>query len=227
MKQWKRWAWRAAAWGLVAVYTLLVGPYRLLLGSATGSSADDRPDPCLPGTAVPILDSPHVAQSDGASVHYNSEPPTSGPHAAFTAPPGISGYIQRTGARPAGRTCPRARARRDPIRLRGDRRGGCPAHASVEGLRRGYAPRAAAFPRARHCSDGVGSHRSLHRVRRAPRNRVRGAAAREVQPRLDGSGCLHITARSFEQMAATDPPNEPGCPLWRGCFPAHGGRSSA
>ena len=87
----RRWAWRAATIGLVAIagVLLLLGPYRLLLGSATGSTPVDRPDPCLPGTAVPILDSPHIAHADAASVHYNSEPPTSGPHAAFTAPPGV------------------------------------------------------------------------------------------------------------------------------------------
>ncbi len=70
---------------------LLTGPYRLVLGSAVGSSAPDRPDPCLPGTAVPIMDSPHVAGAVAATVRYNSDPPTSGPHAAFAPPPGIYG----------------------------------------------------------------------------------------------------------------------------------------
>jgi hypothetical protein len=73
----------------VGVITLLLGPYRQILGAATGSPSVDRPDPCLPGTAVPIMRSPHIAQAVAASVHYNSDPPTSGPHAAFSAPPGI------------------------------------------------------------------------------------------------------------------------------------------
>lgn len=91
MSERQRWAWRAGATALVAVavITLLLGPYRQLLGAATGSPPVDRPEPCLPGTAVPIMDSPHIAQADAAAVHYNSDPPTSGPHAAFTAPPGI------------------------------------------------------------------------------------------------------------------------------------------
>ena len=35
------------------------------------------------------MDSPHIAEVGAASVRYNSDPPTSGPHAAFAPPPGI------------------------------------------------------------------------------------------------------------------------------------------
>ena len=87
----QRWVWRAGAVlaAAVAVFALLSGPYKLLLGSVRGSTADDRPAPCLPGQAVHILDSPHISAAAAARVHYNSEPPTSGPHFAFAAPPGI------------------------------------------------------------------------------------------------------------------------------------------
>ena len=88
----QRWAWRGLAITLAATALIgaAAGPYRtLLVGTVTGSRADDRSAPCLPGRAVPLLDSPHITQAEAAAVHYNSEPPTSGPHFAFVAAPGI------------------------------------------------------------------------------------------------------------------------------------------
>jgi Protein of unknown function (DUF3105) len=88
----QRWAWRGLAIALVvaALAGAALGPYRaLLVGSVTGSRADDRPAPCLPGRTVPLMDSPHITQAEAATVHYNSEPPTSGPHFAFVAAPGV------------------------------------------------------------------------------------------------------------------------------------------
>lgn len=90
-----RWLWRAGT-VLVAAATLavmLIGQFPLLagsvLGSAPGPDADPRDGPCLPGRAVPVVASPHVGQADLAGVAYNSRPPTSGPHFAFTVAPGI------------------------------------------------------------------------------------------------------------------------------------------
>jgi hypothetical protein len=86
-----RWAWRAGAVGLVlaAVVGLFAGPWSFLLGSVVGSPAASRSEPCLPGREVPIMESPHIAERELASVRYNSLPPTSGPHFAFTAATGI------------------------------------------------------------------------------------------------------------------------------------------
>jgi hypothetical protein len=89
-----RWAWRAVTLVVVAavVTGLVLGPYRtLLVGSVAGSRAEDRPAPCLPGRAVDTMDSPHITQAQAASVRYNSDPPTSGPHFAFVAAPGRYG----------------------------------------------------------------------------------------------------------------------------------------
>jgi uncharacterized protein DUF3105 len=90
-----RWAWRAATLAVLAgmITALVLGPYRSLVvgsvvGSVAGSHAADRGAPCLPGQPVPIMDSPHIAQARAASVHYSSDPPTSGPHFAFVAAPG-------------------------------------------------------------------------------------------------------------------------------------------
>jgi hypothetical protein len=88
----RRWAWRTAAvtLGLAALGLLLMGPYRqFLVASAAGSSAEDRPAPCLPGQTRPLLDSPHVSQAEAAQTRYNSDPPTSGPHYAFVTPTSI------------------------------------------------------------------------------------------------------------------------------------------
>lgn len=88
----RRWAWQAgfAILVLVAAAGLLAGPYRFLLGNVAGSAAQAaREAPCLPGRPVDIMDSPHISQTQAGSVRYRSLPPTSGPHFAFTAAPGI------------------------------------------------------------------------------------------------------------------------------------------
>lgn len=87
----ERWVWRICTGGLAAamVAALLAGPWNFLVGSVTGSAATTRDAPCLPGRAVPIMDSPHLSPRELASVRYNSLPPTSGPHFAFTPATGI------------------------------------------------------------------------------------------------------------------------------------------
>jgi hypothetical protein len=79
----------AAGIAAIVVAVLLTGTWNFLLGSVTGSTATTRPAPCLPGREVPVLDSPHIPPAKLASVRYNSIPPTSGPHFAFTLAPGI------------------------------------------------------------------------------------------------------------------------------------------
>jgi hypothetical protein len=64
----------------------------LITDTAVGSRAESTvaPDePGLPGRAVPILDSPHIAVGEAASAHYDSVPPTSGPHFAVPPAPGV------------------------------------------------------------------------------------------------------------------------------------------
>lgn len=88
----RRWAWRLgfAVAVLAAVAALLAGPYRFLFGTVAGSTAQAaREAPCLPGTAVAIMDSPHISQAEADGVVYNSLPPTSGPHFAFTLATGV------------------------------------------------------------------------------------------------------------------------------------------
>lgn len=87
----ERWAWRIGAVGLssVLVVVMSAGRFGFLLGSVTGSTTATRAAPCLPGREVEIMDSPHVSQMDLAAVRYNSLPPTSGPHFAFTIATGI------------------------------------------------------------------------------------------------------------------------------------------
>ena len=63
--------------------------WQAFAGGVAGSVAESRAAPCLPGTAVPILPSPHIAWSEAASARYNSDPPTSGPHVALPLAPGI------------------------------------------------------------------------------------------------------------------------------------------
>lgn len=85
-----RWVWRTGAAVLVAAtVAATVGPSDLLLGSVTGSPATIRHASCLPGQEVPIMASPHVSPGEAESVLYNSTPPTSGPHYAFTLATGI------------------------------------------------------------------------------------------------------------------------------------------
>jgi hypothetical protein len=86
-----RWIWRIATLVVVAAAgaLLLAGPGQFLPGSATGSQADTRSAPCLPGAEVPIIDSPHIPLSAAAEARYNSLPPTSGPHYSFTVATGI------------------------------------------------------------------------------------------------------------------------------------------
>jgi len=88
----QRWTWRITTLtlALAAIVALVSGPYRQYFASAVaGSRADDRPEPCLPGEARPLLDSPHISQAQARTAHYNSDPPTSGPHFAFVVAPGI------------------------------------------------------------------------------------------------------------------------------------------
>lgn len=87
----RRWPWRLAFMAGVAVLAalLVTGPYRLVFGAVAGSTAARRPAPCLPGRAVDVLDSPHVSPAQAASVRYDSLPPTSGPHYAFTVATGV------------------------------------------------------------------------------------------------------------------------------------------
>jgi hypothetical protein len=61
----------------------------LLKGSLLGSWSSSRPAPCLPGRAIPVMASPHLPMSELRHVHYNSNPPTSGPHFAVPPAPGI------------------------------------------------------------------------------------------------------------------------------------------
>ncbi|HEX8079532.1 MAG TPA: DUF3105 domain-containing protein [Jatrophihabitans sp.] len=61
-----------------------------LTGSAVGSApASDRSEPCLPGTPIAILKSPHVSTAALRTTDYNSVPPTSGPHFGIAPSPGI------------------------------------------------------------------------------------------------------------------------------------------
>jgi hypothetical protein len=91
MTRTRRWLWRSglllAVGGIAAL--LAVGPYNFSSATVTGSKATERGSPCLPGTAVPILDSPHIAPASASSVRYNSVPPTSGPHFAATVATGV------------------------------------------------------------------------------------------------------------------------------------------
>jgi hypothetical protein len=87
-----RWLWRSALFagaGVVALVLVMTGPYQAVFGSVAGSRPSQRDAPCLPGTAVPMLDSPHIPPAQAASVRYNSLPPTSGPHFAATIATGI------------------------------------------------------------------------------------------------------------------------------------------
>lgn len=87
-----RWYWRVAVVLMLSalVYASLVqGPWRLAAGTITGSSGGAGALPCPRGRDVSIMASPHVGQSEIDAVTYTSIPPTSGPHLAFPAAPGI------------------------------------------------------------------------------------------------------------------------------------------
>lgn len=87
----RRWLWRLASLAAAAVMValLVTGPYQFVLGSVVGSAGARRDSPCLPGRAVEILDSPHISPAQAPSVRYDSLPPTSGPHYAFTIATGV------------------------------------------------------------------------------------------------------------------------------------------
>lgn len=87
-------AWRV----LVAVLSLALGfgvvnlTLPLLLGTINGSPLEFTEPPVdnsLPGRAVPILDSPHIAVGERGKVPYNSIPPTSGVHYPVTPALGV------------------------------------------------------------------------------------------------------------------------------------------
>ncbi|MFC4785965.1 DUF3105 domain-containing protein [Nocardioides sp. MAHUQ-72] len=59
----------------------------LVRGSETGLEV--RTEPCLPGRAVPVMDSPHRPLEQLRDRRYTSRPPTSGPHFAIPPQPGI------------------------------------------------------------------------------------------------------------------------------------------
>jgi hypothetical protein len=88
---------RRVGWWLVTVGLLCTAvavavrqQLPLLTGTAVGSAAAaERGEPCLPGTAVAILKSPHLSVAALRKVRYNSVPPTSGPHFAIPPTPGI------------------------------------------------------------------------------------------------------------------------------------------
>lgn len=88
---------RRLGWWLVTVALLCAAvavavrqQLPLLTGSAVGSApVAERREPCLPGTAIAILKSPHVSVAALRKVRYNSVPPTSGPHLAIPPTPGI------------------------------------------------------------------------------------------------------------------------------------------
>lgn len=91
MTETRRWLWRSVLLVAMAGIAVLlaVGPYNFSSAAVAGSKADQRGSPCLPGTAVPILDSPHISPAHAASARYNSAPPTSGPHFAATIATGV------------------------------------------------------------------------------------------------------------------------------------------
>ena len=90
---------RSLWWTLLIVVVVLAGTgvgvqvWPVIVDSTVGSPREGTVPPDdrgLPGVAVPILDSPHIPVGQAASVHYNSIPPTSGPH--FAVPPATGIY---------------------------------------------------------------------------------------------------------------------------------------
>jgi len=84
-------AWWLATVGVIAMVSgaAVAQQFPQVKGSVLGSWAQTQPAPCLPGTAIPIMDSPHLSVEALQHVHYNSNPPTSGPHFAIPPSPGI------------------------------------------------------------------------------------------------------------------------------------------
>lgn len=86
--------WRA---GVVVVILAIVAAlvndqWGAIVGRTVGSKAaagKRGPEPCLPGTRVPVIASPHIPWKEAESTTYNSNPPTSGPHFSFALAPGI------------------------------------------------------------------------------------------------------------------------------------------
>jgi hypothetical protein len=90
-----RLGWRLVTVGLLCAAVLGAVRQQLprLTGSVVGSAttpASARSEPCLPGTAIAILSSPHLSAEALLTAQYNSVPPTSGPH--FGIPPALGIY---------------------------------------------------------------------------------------------------------------------------------------
>ena len=84
--------WLATVGMLLAVVGFEVNrQLPVLKGSLLGSWSPSDPAPCLPGQAIPVMASPHLSVAALHHVHYNSDPPTSGPHFAIPPAPGIYG----------------------------------------------------------------------------------------------------------------------------------------
>lgn len=87
---------RAAWWLCVLGAVLAIAEHVVdqqlprLKGSVLGSPGSSSPAAlCLPGQAVQVMASPHLSVAALKNVHYDSDPPTSGPHFALPPPPGI------------------------------------------------------------------------------------------------------------------------------------------
>jgi len=88
-------AWRAVFVVLsIATAIYVVGDLRRFVEASSDATADNliaeaQADSCLPGEQVPIMDFPHISEKAAASVVYNSNPATSGPHYGAAVAPGI------------------------------------------------------------------------------------------------------------------------------------------
>ena len=92
--RWQRLLWRLLAVALIATVGTVTAQQWLptLRAQVSGSQAAGPPPATsveLPGVEVPTLPSPHIARLGAAHAAYNSVPPTSGPHVAWTIAPGI------------------------------------------------------------------------------------------------------------------------------------------
>ena len=94
-KQWRhRLLWRTLALTLVVALGAVTAQQWVptLRAQVSGSRAAGPPPTTtagLPGVEVATLPSPHIARLGAAHAAYNSLPPTSGPHVAWTIAPGI------------------------------------------------------------------------------------------------------------------------------------------